>query len=185
MIKKILFILFIPVLAWGNTIEQPPVDGNLSVQTSQYLQTLYNNLNKVNITTTDPNGNIRGDLGELRIYNNTGNLTMKVCTSSPTGTTWDNVTYITPTADEFQAGMIMLWSGLIANIPTGWHLCDGTEGTPDLRGRFVMAADSDSGGTYDVNDTGDGSIPQHNHAIGNENAHTHTVVGKGGDAGIS
>ena len=34
-------------------------------------------------------------------------------------------------------GIIVAWSGLIANIPTGWGLCDGTNGTPDLRGRFL------------------------------------------------
>jgi len=35
------------------------------------------------------------------------------------------------------AGVIVMWSGLIANIPTGWHLCDGTGGTPNLLAKFV------------------------------------------------
>lgn len=34
-------------------------------------------------------------------------------------------------------GIIVAWSGTVANIPTGWALCDGTKGTPDLRGRFL------------------------------------------------
>ena len=34
-------------------------------------------------------------------------------------------------------GIIVAWSGSVANIPTGWALCDGTNGTPDLRGRFL------------------------------------------------
>ncbi len=34
-------------------------------------------------------------------------------------------------------GIIVAWSGTVANIPTGWALCDGTNGTPDLRGRFL------------------------------------------------
>src|SRR3990167_3705731 len=38
------------------------------------------------------------------------------------------------------AGVIVLWSGLLANIPSGWALCDGTAGTPDLRDRFVVGA---------------------------------------------
>lgn len=42
--------------------------------------------------------------------------------------------------------MIMLWYGEIANIPSGWHLCDGTMNTPDLRNRFVIGAQQDSGG---------------------------------------
>jgi len=38
-------------------------------------------------------------------------------------------------------GMIMLWAGAIVDIPSGWHLCDGDAGTPDLRGKFVMCPD--------------------------------------------
>ena len=38
------------------------------------------------------------------------------------------------------AGIIVMWSGLLANIPSGWLLCDGTGGTPDLRSRFIKGA---------------------------------------------
>jgi len=55
--------------------------------------------------------------------------------------------------NAFVAGMIMLWSGSSASIPSGWLLCDGTNGTPDLRNRFVVGA----GSTYAVGDTG-GSV---------------------------
>lgn len=41
-------------------------------------------------------------------------------------------------------GGIILWSGSVASIPTGWHLCDGTTGTPNLENLFVIGA----GGTY-------------------------------------
>ena len=41
-------------------------------------------------------------------------------------------------------GMIMLWYGSVATIPSGWHHCDGTMGTPDLRSVFVRCAKSDS-----------------------------------------
>jgi hypothetical protein len=37
-------------------------------------------------------------------------------------------------------GVIVLWSGTIATIPTGWVLCDGTNGTPNLRDRFILGA---------------------------------------------
>lgn len=47
-------------------------------------------------------------------------------------------------------GMIVMWSGAIADIPSGWALCDGANGTPDLRGRFVLGA----GGNYAKGDTG-------------------------------
>ncbi len=45
--------------------------------------------------------------------------------------------------------IIVLWSGAVVDIPAGWALCDGNNGTPDLRDRFVIGA----GGTWapDVN----------------------------------
>lgn len=43
-------------------------------------------------------------------------------------------------------GCIIIWSGNIGNIPTGWRLCDGTNNTPDLRDKFVIGAKLDSNG---------------------------------------
>lgn len=51
-------------------------------------------------------------------------------------------------------GGIILWSGAISAIPTNWHLCNGASGTPDLRDKFVIAADADSAGTYNVGASG-------------------------------
>lgn len=39
-------------------------------------------------------------------------------------------------------GIILMWSGETTTIPVGWFLCDGTNGTPDLRDRFIVGADS-------------------------------------------
>lgn len=36
-------------------------------------------------------------------------------------------------------GFIGMWSGLVANIPTGWFFCNGSHGTPDLRDRFILS----------------------------------------------
>jgi hypothetical protein len=53
----------------------------------------------------------------------------------------------TPTwGSAFVAGMIMMWSGTIATIPTGWLLCNGSSGTPDLRNRFIVGAYADDSG---------------------------------------
>ena len=38
------------------------------------------------------------------------------------------------------SGGIIMWAGAVNAVPTGWRLCDGTNGTPDLRGRFVIGA---------------------------------------------
>jgi microcystin-dependent protein len=47
-------------------------------------------------------------------------------------------------------GGIIMWSGTTNNIPAGWALCDGQNGTPNLRDRFVMGA----GSTYNVGGMG-------------------------------
>ncbi len=66
-------------------------------------------------------------------------------------------------------GTVVLWSGAIVDIPTGWQLSDGTNGTPDLRGRFVVGA----GSTYSPDETG-GDI-QHDHDFTSD-GHNHVIV---------
>ena len=48
--------------------------------------------------------------------------------------------HLTPTAQGsvIWRKMILAWSGSTADIPIGWQLCDGSNGTPDLRGRFIL-----------------------------------------------
>jgi len=52
------------------------------------------------------------------------------------------------------SGGIIMWSGAVSAIPTGWVICDGNNSTPNLTDKFVIHADDDSGGTNDVGDTG-------------------------------
>jgi len=54
-------------------------------------------------------------------------------------------------------GTIVMWSG--PTIPEGWALCDGTNGTPDLRDRFILGA----GGSYSVGATGGAESVSHSH----------------------
>lgn len=51
-------------------------------------------------------------------------------------------------------GGIIEWSGAVGDIPAGWVLCDGTNGTPDLRNRFIIGAGTGAGGTLAVGATG-------------------------------
>lgn len=75
-------------------------------------------------------------------------------------------------------GGIILWSGSVASIPSGWALCNGSNGTPDLRNRFVVGA----GSTYSPGNTGGldkvtlslAEMPSHFHQIG-------VMVAKWGD----
>ena len=67
-------------------------------------------------------------------------------------------------------GGIIMWSGTIASIPATWQLCDGTNGTPDLRDRFVVGAKQDDAGIAKTNLTG--SLTQ----SGGSANHTHSVT---------
>lgn len=56
--------------------------------------------------------------------------------------------------EVYLKNMIVIWSGAFADIPDGWALCDGTNGTPDLRLKFVFGANIPAsvgvtGGTFD------------------------------------
>lgn len=69
------------------------------------------------------------------------------------------------------AGIIAMWGGFISAIPSGWLLCDGQNGTPDLRSRFIKgaAAGSNPGAT--------GGSTTHTHADHTGViTHTHTVT---------
>lgn len=69
-------------------------------------------------------------------------------------------------------GTIIMWSGSESATPSGWALCDGTGGTPNLTDRFVIGA----GNTYAVNDTGgskDAVVVAHTHLL-TDPGHNHT-----------
>jgi microcystin-dependent protein len=50
---------------------------------------------------------------------------------------------ITLIVKEMEKGFIVMWSGELADIPAGWALCDGTNGTPNLKGKFIVGLDVD------------------------------------------
>lgn len=76
-------------------------------------------------------------------------------------------------------GIIVAWSGAIADIPTGWALCDGTNGTPDLREKFIVGARQDDQGFAKSSITGPllqiGGSVTHNHS-GITGSHVLTVA---------
>ena len=83
------------------------------------------------------------------------------------------------------SGIIAMWSGSSDNIPSGWHLCDGNEGTPDLRDKFIVGAGSE----YLAGNTGGSktkslsasNLPSHKHSFSGSAAsngshnHNHTL----------
>ena len=96
--------------------------------------------------------------------------------------TYDNLYGIigvanTSTGTTIPTGMISLWYGSIGSVPLGWYLCDGTNGTPDLRDKFVVGA----GSTYSVAATGGSAnaiVVSHTHTATStvtDPGHTHTA----------
>jgi hypothetical protein len=79
----------------------------------------------------------------------------------------------TATVSPVPTGSIFLWSGSIGSIPSGYLICDGTLGTPDLRDRFIVGA----GANYAVAATGgsaDAIVVTHTHTV-TDPGHTHNT----------
>lgn len=67
-------------------------------------------------------------------------------------------------------GGVIDYSGEIADIPANWFICDGTNGTPDLRDRFVVGA----GVIFAANSAGGSSTHDHTVEVSAGGAHSHT-----------
>jgi cytoskeletal protein CcmA (bactofilin family) len=114
-------------------------------------------------------------------FNGTGNVELVTTLDDLSVTTGKIAANAVTTAQiNFQnalvpVGGIIMWSG--TTIPTGWSLCNGSNGTPDLRNRFIVAADSltktgttSQSGTspYDPGDVGgsvDATLVSHTHSL--------------------
>lgn len=99
--------------------------------------------------------------------------------SAPTASVGTNSTQIATTAFVLANGVgvpsggIIMWSGSVLSIPTGFNLCDGSNGSPDLRNKFIVGAGSTyavgaTGGTTSTDLTGvsTSSVGDHYHAMG-------------------
>ena len=101
--------------------------------------------------------------------------------------TYDNIYGIvgvqTAVGTTIPAGMISIWYGSIGSVPLGWYLCDGSNGTPDLRDRFIIGA----GSTYAVSSTGGSAsvtlttsnMPTHTHVATStvtDPGHVHSIA---------
>lgn len=130
---------------------------------------------KDTLVTGDPNKRIKGteiddefDAIAVAVATkaNTASPALTGTPTAPTAVAGTNNTQIATTAfvqaNGVPIGGIIMWSGLIVDIPSGWQLCDGTNGTPNLRDRFVVGA----GSTYATGTTGgskDAVVVAHSH----------------------
>ncbi len=82
------------------------------------------------------------------------------------GVDWSELSGVPPgfidgVDDTVPPGSIVMWSGPLADIPAGWALCNGTNGTPDLTNRFVLGV----------------STSEEPGAIGGSSSHGHSISG--------
>lgn len=130
------------------------------------------------------NANVTGNIvgGNLSI---TGNSTLTGAATAPTAANGTNTTQVATTAfvqnsllNLLPSGVIVMWSGSIASIPSGWVLCNGANSTPDLRDRFIVGA----GNSYVVAATGgskDATVIAHTHTATSsvsDPGHTHSYT---------
>lgn len=97
-------------------------------------------------------------------------------------------------AGTFSAGMIIMWSGNPASVPAGWQLCDGLDGRPNLKGKFIVGFSATTG-TYTMGAQGGVAsvtlsttqMPSHSHSMLTAGNHQHYVkeidAGDEGSAG--
>lgn len=80
---------------------------------------------------------------------------------------WSGTHWITDMRSEFFRGMIIPFAGTV--VPWGWNICDGSLGTPDLRGRFIIGVSEshiygETGGTETHTITAS-EMPNHSHTM--------------------
>lgn len=93
------------------------------------------------------------------------------------------------------SGVIVMWNGSAASVPAGWALCDGTQGTPDLRSRFILGAGTSSDADLAAQYTAAGIVVapgsktggevRHTLTVNEMPAHTHSMVMYGADLGAA
>ena len=160
-----------------------PLNGGLIYQYQAGSSTLLTTYTTNNGTVANPNPIVLDSSGRTpnEIWMQTG-YSYKFIIQTSTGTTLQTLDNLYPilqnapsSAPSLPTGAIILWSGSIGSIPSGYVLCDGTNSTPDLRDRFVIAA----GNNYAVGATGgsaDAIVVSHTHTASvSDPSHSHGI----------
>ena len=99
--------------------------------------------NRENFDVTNNNNNAAinnlGNIAASIMNTTTGTLTMPADTTVFTGDATIKGSLIATAFNLLPTGLIVAWNNAVT-IPSGWILCDGTNSTPDLRGRFILGA---------------------------------------------
>lgn len=145
-----------------------------SAHTWQGTQTFEGKLVASGGVEGDVTGNLNGDV----LGDTAGKHTGEVDTSASTLTLGDEQVELEWLSKFVQQslvppGCIIMWSGASNAIPTGWYLCNGNNGTPDLRGRFIVGA----AGAYAVGNNGGSATANPEITLEQGGAHSHEASG--------
>jgi len=168
-----------------------PLNAGLVYTYQAGSSTLLTTYTTVNGTIANPNPIVLNASGQIpnEIWLQTGYSYKFVIQTSANVTiqTLDNVYPILQSATgsgaTIPSGLIAIWSGSTGSIPSGWLICDGTSGTPDLRSSFIIGA----GSTYSVGQTGgsaDAIVVSHTHTV-TDPGHKHNTTSTGSGALIN
>lgn len=160
----------------------PQGSENVGPNANGYIQALGSFIRQIYNGTVKPTATV--DFNAQKLTN--------IANGSVTSASKDAITGAQARALAYKIGEIRTWHGTVANITTvwgaGWQLADGTNGTADLRDRFIVGA----GFSYAPGNTGGAitvalttaQLPAHNHAI-NDPGHTHGYSDPGHSHGVN
>jgi hypothetical protein len=131
-----------PTAKWNN------VYANNIRATDVYGATFHGNANSATtaVTSTHIAGGTRGSI----LYQSASGTTAMLPPGADGQLLQSNASGDPVWGASFIRGMVMQWYGPSNAVPSGWSVCDGSNGTPDLRNKFVVGA----GATYGLGTTG-------------------------------
>jgi hypothetical protein len=142
-----------------------------------FTQPIHADAGVIGNITGDVLGDLTGDSFGTHTGPSVGTHTGPVISDSITGgddAIAENMIHSLLIARGVPFGAILMWSGLEANIPESWALCDGDNGTPDLRDRFIVGASAS--GSYDPGQQGGSETATGSGTIAMSGAHSHTIT---------
>ena len=168
--------IYIGGTALGVANGQLTVGGSSNIATTNYVDTAISSLVDVAPTALDTLNELAAALNDDASFATTvttslglkANIASPSFTGAPLAPTANisvNNTQLATTAfvhNVLPTGMIIMWSGATTAVPYGWAICNGANGTPDLRDKFVIGA----GSGYAVGATGgskDATLVSHSH----------------------
>ena len=161
----------------GNTTTTAITVGDLTVSSGNSVAELKlstDNNNQYNVTLKASSASQLSGNTTFVFPPSNGSVNQVLATDGSGGTSWKTFSH---QGGGVPTNTIAMWSGSVASIPIGWQLCDGTNGTPDLRDKFVVGV----GTLYNPGDTGgsaDAVVVQHSHGTNIDGGHV--IPGNGG-----